>query len=251
MVASVTWPSRSCALLKGELWQPPAWIFLPLYAARFIAPETWGNYIQEGTSQKYYAVKWIAAFCKEQLTSQTRPKWILDKSYFSSVKKLKKGRETEDCLTSSSWGPLHQAILANRPPPSALTRTAQDCLQPTCCQAWLSTICTRQPFLLACCCCSGLRQFKWQTRIQALPKAKPHVEGTVCIWTWSKVSKSSFFLHILKQEPGNIFKRFFFLIPAYTIYKGLAICKHPQSTRCALSFCFLRFHVCLHYSKSK
>lgn len=46
-------------------------------------------------------------------------------------------------------------------------------------------------------------------------------------------------------------QRIFFLIPAYSIYKGQGICKHPQSTRCTLSFCFLRFHVCLHYNKSK
>lgn len=63
------------------------------------------------------------------------------------------------------------------------------------------------------------------------------------------------FLHVLKQEPGNIFLSIFFNyylnIPAYSIYKELENCKHPQSTRFTLSFCILRFYVCLHYNKSK
>lgn len=88
----------------------------------------------------------------------------------------------------------------------------------------------------------------------SISKAEPHMEVIVCIWNWSRLIKSSFSLHMLKQEPGNIFKAFFFfffLIPAYSFHKGLAICKHPQSIRCVLSICFLRFQVCLHYDKTK
>lgn len=208
--AGVTWPSRSCAMLEGELWQPPAWIFLPLCAARFTAPQTWGNYIQKGTSQKYHAVKWIAAFVKTSWLRRLVPNGFWVRAWFFSIRKLKKGRGNRECVIISSGRPYHQAILVNSPPPLALTCTAQDCLQPTSCQAWLSTTCTRQALLSACCCWSGLSQLQWQTCTQTLPKAKPHVEGTVCSWTCSRLSKSSFFLHVLKQEPGNLSRRFFY-----------------------------------------
>lgn len=176
VVASATWPSRSCAMLEEELWQPLAWIFLPLCAARFTAPQTWGNYIQKGTSQKYHANKWIAIFCKEQLTLQTDHKWFLRKSWGFSIKKLKSGREIEDVLLSLVEGqaakPSWSILLLLWPTHAVLKTVCSPLAKPG-----FPPSCTIKPSLCACCCCSGCCQFKLQTQIQSITKSKASCGG--------------------------------------------------------------------------